>query len=103
MSTTKGRTVGCWLSGEALDALGQALTALKERGETAREGTWGAEAIEQRLTREGFLKKNRSADVAAQASELADVLGADVVEAKLAELALLVVEKRKPQPAGAAS
>lgn len=103
-TATKGKTVGCWLSAESVDALNRALADLKARGAAVREGTYGADAIVARLVREGYLENSRTADVAARAAELAVVLGPDVVDAKLGELAIaaaeIAAERQAPEHAG---
>lgn len=83
ISTTKGKTVGVWLSGDALDALKK----LGEKNEYFREGTYCAEAVNQRLQREGHLKEDADSEVAAQAFELSRTLGSEAVRTKLLELA----------------
>lgn len=98
---TKGKTVGCWLSREAAAALQRALGDLKANGREVREGTYGAEAIYQRLEREGYLADSRASDVVAQAAELVHELGPEVVQAKLGELAVLRVKQETPQAVNA--
>jgi len=80
----KGKSVSVWVNPDVLPALDLALNGPNGR---MKEGTYATEALVQRLRREGHIKDDASADVAAQAFELTLALGPDVVRAKLNELA----------------
>ena len=84
----KGKAVGVWLNGEAIAALQKALKPTPY----LKEGTYCADAVRQRLGREGYLAKDRASVIAARAAELVEKHGAPAVEAKLDELAADVAE-----------
>jgi hypothetical protein len=80
----KGKNVSVWVNPDLLPAFDKALDSVTGR---TKEGTYATEALVQRLRREGHLKDNAEADVAAKAFELSREFGPAAVSAKLDELA----------------
>ena len=72
------------------------------RAVAPKPGTWVAEAIQEKLEREGRLPGDPVAEVAIAAAELARVHGPAAVHAQLAQLADASLEQSPERPASAA-
>ena len=80
---TKGKTVGVWLPGDAVDALKKALIGQPY----LKDGTYCAEAVQERLRRDGHLQDSSIGRLSARAIELSRALGEEAFERALDEIA----------------